>query len=104
MAGKRLAKEVVKTLEKKKVINSYSDAIAKFWNDSKIGLGEVVEEILRKIDEHLENLKTIIETNDPKTIEDMIALNKGLEDFFGQLPWEGSESTVLLIENNTGKY
>ncbi|MBY3619564.1 helix-turn-helix domain-containing protein [Acinetobacter sp. CUI P1] len=101
---KRLAKEVVKTLEKKKVINSYSDAIAKFWNDSKIGLGEVVEEILRKIDEHLENLKTIIETNDPKTIEDMIALNKGLEDFFGQLPWEGSESTVLLIENNTGKY
>lgn len=83
---KRLAKEVVKTLEKKKVINSYSDAIAKFWNDSKIGLGEVVEEILRKIDEHLENLKTIIETNDPKTIEDMIALNKGLEDFSDNSP------------------
>lgn len=97
---KRLAKEVVKTLEKEKVINSYSDAITKFWSDSKIGLNEVVEEILHKIEEHLENLKTIIETNDPKTIEDMIILNKGLEDFFGQLPWEGSEKVKVLTAQN----
>lgn len=67
------------SLEKKKVIHSYTDAIFKFQEDRKIGFNEVVEE-------HLDNLKMIIETNDPKTIEDMITLNKGLEDFFGQLP------------------
>lgn len=92
---KRLAKVVVKTLEKENVISSYSDAITKFWDDSKTGLNEVVEEILNKIDLHLENLNTIIETNNPKTIEDMIALNRDLEDFFGHLPWEGSEKPVL---------
>ncbi|MFS0871062.1 MULTISPECIES: dynamin family protein [Paenibacillus] len=97
---KRLAKEVIKTLEKEKVINSYSDAITKFWDDSKIGLNEVVEGILQKIEEHLDNLKTIIETSDPRTIEDMITINKGLEDFFGQLPWEGSENLKALPTQN----
>ncbi|MCM3623676.1 dynamin family protein [Brevibacillus borstelensis] len=97
---KRIAKEVVKTLEKEQVINSYLDAITKFWNDSKIGLNEVVVEILHKIEEHLENLKVIIETNDPKTIENMIQINKGLVDFFGNLPWEGSGKTLLLVGSN----
>lgn len=85
---KRLAKEVIKTLDKQKVINSYTEAIDNFWNDTKTGLNEVVAEILRKIDEHLDSLKKIIETDDEETIKFTIESNEKLKVLFEGIPWD----------------
>lgn len=93
---KRIAKEIVKVLDKEKVVVSYSNAIDKFWNETKLGLNEVVEGVLQNINDHLDNLKTIIETTDPKTIEEKIRMNKELAVFFDQIPWKGSKETVLI--------
>lgn len=66
--------------------------IIKFWDDSKIGLNEVFDEILHKVNEYLDNLRTIIESK--------IQLNKEFESFFEDLPWEKIENIKVLTVQN----
>lgn len=87
----RIAKDLIKAFEKENVLQSYESAIEKYWRDTTVALESVVTTVIKKIDDQLDHLKTIIETTDPEVVQNRMAKLVEVERFFKGIPWEGDE-------------
>jgi len=87
----RLAKDLIKAFEKENVLQSYESTIVKYWSDTITALDTVVGSIIQSIDDQLDHLRTVIDSNDPSVIENRIAKLGELERFFKEIPWEEDE-------------
>jgi len=84
---KRLAKQVVKIFEEKKVASQYTNGIKKHWDDTKVAIEEVVASIIQQLKDYLDEREALINSTDPALLEEH--KNKAIEmkSFFDDMPW-----------------
>jgi DNA-binding XRE family transcriptional regulator len=90
----RLSSQLIKAFKKENVLQSYEKTITKYWVDTKDALDIIVENIIEKTEEQLEQLREIIEAENVDEIRARIAYSNKLKSLFEGLPW--GEATVFI--------
>ncbi|ABO49073.1 transcriptional regulator, XRE family [Desulforamulus reducens MI-1] len=86
----RLAKQVKEALTKEKVLENYSNEVVKFWDETKTAFLSLVDTIINKYEEHLLDLKVIIETYNEVELRDKVRKSWEMKHFFEEIPWDQS--------------
>lgn len=93
---KSFAKNVIKMLQKEKVLEHYVNAAEKFWDESTSALNEVVESLLQSVNNHLEHLKNLIDMTDDQEVEEELMYSMEMIQFSSNIP-EYAETQESLI-------
>lgn len=83
----RISDHLIKAFKKERVLENYEDTINKYWNDTKVALDIVVENIIEKTLNELDHLKAVIEEENSDEIRSRIVEMEKLKTYFELLPW-----------------
>ncbi|NGY88017.1 hypothetical protein F6Y05_33850 [Bacillus megaterium] len=83
----RIAENLIKAFKKQNVLEKYEEVITLYWDDTITAVDFVVEDILEKIDEQLEQIKILLF---PMTLTKLRnpLMNSGNGNLFSEIPWE----------------
>ncbi|MEM4991976.1 dynamin family protein [Priestia sp. SB1] len=84
----RIAENLIKAFKKQNVLEKYEEVITLYWDDTITAVDFVVEDILEKIEEQLEQIKNIIISNDINEVKESVNELREMEIFFSEIPWE----------------
>lgn len=93
----RISEHLIKEFKKQNVLESYEGVITKYWDDTINAVDYVVDDIVEKIDEQLEQIRNIINSNDPIEVKESVERLKEMEAFFKEIPWEQEEKQLINI-------
>lgn len=83
---RNVAKKIVRSFEENGVAEKYRDAIKKYWDEIKDEFDKAADELDMKWDEYVEDLRQIVNENDPDKIRDNITSLENVKSFFENIP------------------
>jgi hypothetical protein len=86
----RLARKLLKTLEKNDVRSAFKQSIDDYWTGTRSAFERAADAVERQYQRHLEELGRVIgqTTSSPDELKRMVASLERLRDFFAGLPWK----------------